>query len=85
MNREPSDPVERADQRREARGDGDIIKKPDGTIEQRPHGNMDETLVPKGKDHPDEDPYVPEHDLVDPDTSPDASSVHPKGKSDLGA
>lgn len=85
MNPEPSDPVERADQRREALGDGDVIQKPDGTIEQRPHGNMDETLVPKGKDHPEEGPYVPEHDGVDPDSSPDPSIDHPKGKSDPGA
>jgi hypothetical protein len=28
---------------------------------------------------------VPEHDGVDPDSSPDASVDHPKGKSDLGA
>lgn len=46
---------------------------------------IDETLVPKGKDHPEEGPYVPEHDGVDPDTSPDATSDHPTGKSDLGA
>lgn len=85
MNPEPSDPVERADQRRNALGDGDVTEKPDGTIEQRPHRNMDETLVPKGKDDPEEGPYVPEHDGVDPDTSPDASSDHPKGKSDFDA
>jgi hypothetical protein len=85
MNPESSDPVERADHRREALVDGDIIQKADGTIEQRPHGNIDETLVPKGKDHPEEGPYVPEHDGVDPDTSPDATSDHPTGKSDLGA
>jgi hypothetical protein len=59
MNSEPSDPVERADQRQEALGDGDITHKPDGTIEQRPHGNMDETLVPKGKDHPRGGPVHP--------------------------
>ncbi|WP_144110278.1 DUF2382 domain-containing protein [Paraburkholderia sp. BCC1886] len=67
MNPEPSDPVERADQRRQAVGNGDVTEKADGTIEQRPHGNMDETLVPKGKDHPEQGPYVPEHDGVDPD------------------
>lgn len=85
MHPEPSDPVERADQRREALGDGEITQKADGTIEPRPHGNMDETLVPKGKDHPDEGPHVPEHDGADPGSSPDARSDHPKGKSDPGA
>lgn len=85
MNPEPSDPVERADQRRQASGHGDVEEKSDGTIEQRPHGNMDETLVPKGKDHPDEGPYVPEHDLVDPDSSPDASEDHPRSKPDSAA
>ncbi len=85
MNPEPSDPVERADQRRQALGHGDVTQKPDGAIEQRPHGNMDETVVPKGKDHPEQGPYVPEHDGVDPDTSADACTAHPKGKSDSGA
>lgn len=86
MNPEPSDPVERADARRIAGQDGhDVTEKADGTIEQHEHGNMDGSLVPKGKDHPDEGPYVPEHDGVDPDTSPDAPAAHPTGKSDLGA
>ena len=76
MTSEPSDPVERADQRRQAVGNGDVTQNADGTIEQRPHGNMDETLVPKGKDHPEEGPYVPENDGVDPDTTPDASRDH---------
>jgi hypothetical protein len=71
MNQEPSDPVERADQRRQSTSDGDVKIQPDGSVEQRPHGNMDETLVPKGKDHPEEGPYVPEHDHVDPDLEPD--------------
>lgn len=77
MTSEPSDPVERADQRRQAVGSGDVTEKADGSIEQRPHGNMDETLVPKGKDHPGEGPYVPENDGVVPDTTPDAGSDHP--------
>lgn len=54
MNPEPSDPVERADKRREAIGEGEVKEKPDGTIEQRGHGSMDPTLVPKGKDHPEQ-------------------------------
>ena len=70
MNPEPSDPVERADQRREELGAGDITQKPDGTIEQKEHGSMDASLVPKGKDHPELGPYVPEHDHVDPDLEP---------------
>lgn len=53
-----------------------FIQKQDGTIEKRPHGNMDETLVPKGKGNPPEGPYVPEHHGVDPDTSHDPSD-HP--------
>ena len=71
MKEEPSDPVERADQRRKAVGSGDVIEKPDGTIEQREHGSMDASLVPKGKDHPEQGPYTPEHDGVDPDLDPD--------------
>jgi hypothetical protein len=74
MNHEPSDPVERADQRRQSTGDGDVKIKPDGTVEQRVHGNMDETMVPKGKEHPEEGPYVPEHDHLDPDLEPGTGS-----------
>jgi hypothetical protein len=85
MTNEPSDPVERADKRRKELGSGDILEKPDGTIKQREHGNIDPTLVPKGKEHPNEGPYVPEHDLVDPDTSPDASADHPTSKPDSEA
>lgn len=80
---EPSDPVERADARRIAKADGDdVTVHDDDTVEQRPHGNMDSTLLPKGKDHPNERPYVPEHDKVDPDTDP---QEEPRGKDDLGA
>ncbi|MDR5816019.1 MULTISPECIES: hypothetical protein [unclassified Caballeronia] len=79
MNNEPSDPVERADQRREELGAGDVDEKPDGTIRQREHGNMDASLVPKGKDHPEEGAYTPEHDHKDPDLEPDpAQSSHPQ-------
>ena len=85
MNQEPSDPVERADQRRQTTEQGDVQVKDDGTVEQRPHGNMDETLVPKGKDHPDEGPVVPEHDHVDPDLEPDSEGGPPSGKGDLSA
>jgi len=73
MNPEPSDPVERADERREALGQGDVVEKADGSIEQREHGSMDATLVPKKKDHPQQGAYVPEHDHVDPDLEPDTS------------
>ncbi|KMZ11176.1 hypothetical protein BHUM_06221 [Candidatus Burkholderia humilis] len=77
MEQEPSDSVERADKRREALGDGDgdVKQKGDGTIEQREHGNMDASLVPKGKDHPEQGPYVPEHDHKDPDLEPGTSNV----------
>lgn len=70
MKSEPSDPVERADERRKAIGSGDISEKPDGTIEQKEHGSMDASLVPKGKDHPEQGPYVPEHDHIDPTLEP---------------
>ena len=81
MQNDPSDPVERADKRRKDLGEGDVKEKPDGTIEQREHGNMDPSLEPKGKDHPEEGPYVPEHDHVDPDVEPASRSGRP-GKSD---
>jgi hypothetical protein len=74
MTNEPSDPVERADKRRQEVGNGDVEQKPDGTIRQREHGSMDASLVPKGKDHPDEGPYTPEHDHKDPDLEPDPSN-----------
>jgi hypothetical protein len=67
MKPEPSDPVERADERREAVGSGDVTENPNGTINQKEHGSMDASLVPKGKDHPEQGAYVPEHDHVDPD------------------
>ncbi|MDR5829308.1 hypothetical protein P9250_15580 [Caballeronia sp. LP006] len=85
MNSEPSDPVERADQRREAIGKGDVKEKADGTIEQREHGNMDASLVPKGKDHPEQGPYTPENDHIDPDVDPDAGPDHPSSKRDSEA
>lgn len=71
MQNEPSDPVERADQRRKAIGNGDVTEKPDGTIEQKEHGSMDASLVPKGVDHPEQGAFVPEHDHVDPDLEAD--------------
>lgn len=80
---ELADPVERADARRIAKEDGnDVTVHKDGTVEQRPHGNMDSTLLPKGKDHPEEGAYLPEHDGVNPDTD---AQVKPRGKDDLGA
>ncbi|CAB3786980.1 hypothetical protein LMG27177_02116 [Paraburkholderia fynbosensis] len=81
MNHEPSDPVERADQRRQRTGDGDVKLRPDGAVEQRAHGNMDETMVPKRKEHPDEGPYVPEHDHLDPDLEPETGK-QPHAKKD---
>jgi hypothetical protein len=53
---------------------GDIDEKSDGAIEQKEHGSMDATLVPKGKDHPELPPYEPEHDHKDPDVEPDVDS-----------
>ncbi|WP_116138538.1 hypothetical protein [Trinickia diaoshuihuensis] len=80
-SQEPADPVERADARRAKQQDGDVKVTPE-RVEQRPHGNMDTTLTPKGKDHPEQGPYEPVHDKVVPDTDPDAP---PHGKNDLGA
>ncbi|WP_338944070.1 hypothetical protein [Paraburkholderia sp. 22B1P] len=37
---------------------------------QKPHGNMDEMLIPKGKDPPEQDPCVPKQDRVDPGSPP---------------
>ena len=70
QSQEPSDPVERADARRARQHGGDVKETPDG-VEQRPHGNMDGSLLPKGKDHPEQGPYEPVHDRVVPDTDPD--------------
>jgi len=77
-----ADPVERADARRNAQRDGDVDVRPDGIVQQKPHGNMDSTLLPKGKDHPEQGPYEPEHDKKVPDVDPDAE---PRGKDDLSA
>lgn len=74
MNTEPSDPVERADQRRGSLENGDVTIERDGSVKQKPHGNMDATMVPEGKEKPDEGPYVPEHDHVDPDLEPQVQS-----------
>jgi hypothetical protein len=82
MMAEPSDPVERADKRREAIGDGDVIKKPDGTIEQKEHGSMDASLVPKGKDHPEQGAYQPEQDHLYPDSKPESEQVARSGQRD---
>ena len=71
---EPADPVERADRRREVEKEGDVSVERDGTVKQKPHGNMDDTLIPKGKDHPEQGPYIPEHDGIDPDLAPDKGS-----------
>ncbi len=68
---EPADPVERADRRRENQKDGDVSVEPDGTVKQKPHGNMDETLIPKGKDPLEHGACAPEHDRIDSDLAPD--------------
>jgi hypothetical protein len=78
---EPADPVERADARRAPQQRGDVKVTNEG-VEQRPHGNVDPTQTPKGKDHPEQGPYQPVHDKVVPDTNPAAA---PHGKTDLGA
>ena len=78
---EPADPVERADARRAQQQSGDVKVTSDG-VEQRKHGSMDATQVPKGKAHPEQGAYEPVHDKVVPDTDPNAP---PKGKGDLGA
>ncbi|SOE47801.1 hypothetical protein SAMN05446927_0242 [Caballeronia arationis] len=85
MNPEPSDPIERADKRRERLGAGDVSQKADGSIEQQEHGSMDASLVPKGKDHPEQGPYQPEHDHLDPDVEPRSKRGHPTSKPDSEA
>lgn len=82
-NEAPSDPVEMAEQRKRAVQDGDVSVEADGSVHQRPHGSMDETLLAKGKDHPEQGPYTPEHDHVDPDLEPAAnpSATRPNGDS----
>jgi hypothetical protein len=75
MNKEPSDPVERADQRRQSSGTGDVSVESDGSVKQKPHGSMDATIVPPGPEHPEQGPYIPEHDHVDPDVEPSAPST----------
>ncbi|WP_244173309.1 hypothetical protein [Caballeronia temeraria] len=48
---------------------------------QRDRGNIDPSLVPKGKEHPGEGLDAPEHNRVDPDLEPASRSGRP-GKSD---
>jgi hypothetical protein len=36
---------------------------------------MDATIVPPGPEHPEQGPYIPEHDHVDPDVEPSAPST----------
>jgi hypothetical protein len=79
MNEEPSDPVERADQRRQSPGSHDVTVESDGSVKQKPHGNMDATMVAPKKEHPEQGPYVPEHDHVDPDVEPDSESCSHSG------
>ena len=84
-NEAPNDPVEMAEQRKDAVKDGDVSVESDGTVHQKPHGNMDETLLAKGKDQPGQGPYVPEHDHVDPDLEPAKDPVRARPKGDLEA
>jgi hypothetical protein len=76
-DKEFTDPVERADHRRESQVGHDVTVERDGTVAQEPHGNMDETLVARGKDHPEQGPYTPDHDQLDPalQTDPQAPGV----------
>jgi hypothetical protein len=85
MKPEPSDPVERADKRRAELGAGDVRQNADGTIEQKEHGSMDASLVPKGKDHPEQGSYQPEHDQLDPDVEPGSRGGRPTSKPDSEA
>lgn len=80
MNPEPADPVERADKRRADLGNGDVTIKHDGSVKQKEHGSMDASLVPKDKDHPEQGPYEPEHDHLDPDLEPDGDNPTPEGR-----
>jgi hypothetical protein len=80
MENEPSDPLERADQRRKAGTDGE-----DGTVAQRGHGSIDETTAPKRGEGPAEAPAAPAHDRVDPDFEPAGTPAHRPGHGDPSA
>jgi hypothetical protein len=67
-----TDPVEHADHRHESEcGHDDVTIERDGEVAQEPHGNVDETSIPSGEDHPKQGPHAPEHDQLDPALQPD--------------
>jgi len=43
----------------------------DDTVAREPLENIDETLIPSGKDHREPGPSVPDHDQLDPALQPD--------------
>ncbi|CAM2195920.1 protein of unknown function [Paraburkholderia kururiensis] len=51
----------------------------DGQVKQKPHGNMDETMIPQ-KPEPGKGPYAPARGHLD-----DPKAVEPPGKGDLSA
>jgi hypothetical protein len=65
--KEHADPVERADRRRRVEVKDEVRVDANETVTQKLHGNMDETLIPEGKNYPDLGPNMPEHDHVHPD------------------
>jgi hypothetical protein len=84
MMQQPSDLVERADQRSATHAGRDVKIRPDGTVKQRERGSMDASMIPKGKEQPTDGAYVPEHDHLDPDLEPKTGS-QPHVKKDLSA
>jgi hypothetical protein len=66
-----ADPVARADHRRESQDQHDVTIDNDGAVKQKPHGSMDASAVPRGKEHPEQGPYEPGHDQLDPALQPD--------------
>lgn len=61
-------------------GSRDVTIEPDGSLRQKPHGDMDETMVLAETEHQAEGPTVPEHDHFDPVVKPAA----PAGKRSPG-
>ncbi|MBB5404639.1 hypothetical protein OKW50_001020 [Paraburkholderia youngii] len=77
-----NDPVEMAEQRKHAVKDGDVAVESDGSVHQNPHGNMDETLLAKGKDHPEQGPYAPQTRPRRSDLEPAKDPARPRPKRD---
>lgn len=75
--RSPADEADPA--RRSPREGDDVSVDRDGRVQQKPHGNMDETMIPQ-KPEPRKGPYAPARGHLD-----DPKDVEPPGKGDLPA